>query len=103
MAQPAIYMQRVIHIYVSAVASGLCFVWRLILSMIDTLEENWPILDTTVSVKYPSAPGNYQIVCKYQSDLSRILHLLVCYFEAVDVEEYGVFYSGLFTLTSTLN
>ena len=71
--------------------------------MIDTLEENWPILDTTVSVKYPSAPGNYQIVCKYQSDLSRILHFLVCYFDAVDVEEYGVFYSGLFTLTSTLN
>jgi hypothetical protein len=58
--------------------------------MIGTLQENWPIRDTTIWVVYPAAPpGNdYQIICKYRM-ICPELHacFVLCYFDAVDTEE----------------
>ena len=69
---------------VSAVAYGLCFVWWLILSMIDILAEGVPMLDAkTLPVTYPddAPPGSdYYLSCKYQIDLSgtpRLFRLMI--------------------------
>jgi hypothetical protein len=71
----AAYSWRVIYLdtLVSAVASGLCFVWRLIPSMIDLLAEGVSLRYGKYLVTYPAAaiPSNdYYLSCKYQSDLS---------------------------------
>jgi hypothetical protein len=75
----ASYSWRVIEpdTLVSAVASRLCFVWRLIPSMIDLLAKGVALLDGTLLVTYPAAPpsNDYYLSCEYQSDLSGTLRL----------------------------
>ena len=79
--------------------------WRLMLSMIDSLLNNVPILNMFAMVTYPAVINDsisYYISCKYQSDLGSELHAcffvrILCYFDAVQTE-YGTFTSDPFTM-----
>ena len=84
---------------VSAVAYGLCFVWRLILSMIGILGGGVSINDKSRQVSFPTTPGNYEVVRKYQSDQYAPFRFVLCYFDAVEFAFLGEsFPSGPFTL-----